>query len=332
MQLRLIATEEACAFPEQVAAIRTLAARPGDDADLAMWNWVFSPGSSTLLKRLLDLDTERIALMDEAGVDVQLLSMTAPGVQMFDADTARSIASSTNDQLAEVVRRYPTRLAALASFAPQDPNGAAKEIDRAINTLKLNGLIVNSHTNGEYLDDRKFWPIFEAASAARAPIYIHPRNPPLPASLILKGSYNLYSAIWGFHVETGIHAMRLIVNGVFDAFPDLRIVLGHMGEGLPFWLYRIDRRWRGTLKNGRPSDYVRNHFVMTTSGVNSHETLQYCHTVLGAERLMFAIDYPYEDIFESAEFIRTARLPKNDLEKIAHANAERVFGIAPASP
>jgi predicted TIM-barrel fold metal-dependent hydrolase len=329
--LRLIATEEACAFPEQVSAMRTLAAHPGEDADLAMWNWVFSPGNDTLLRRLLDLDTDRIALMDDSGVDVHLLSITAPGVQMFDADTATSIARSTNDQLAEAVRRHPTRLAALASFAPQDPKGAAKEIERAITTLKLNGLIVNSHTYGEYLDDRKFWPIFEAAAAIKAPLYIHPRNPPLPASLILKGSYNLYSAIWGFHVETGIHAMRLIVNGVFDAFPDLTIVLGHMGEGLPFWLYRIDRRWRGTLKRGRPSDYVRNHFVMTTSGVNSHETLQYCHTVLGADRLMFAIDYPYEDTFESTEFIRTAPLPDADLEKIAHINAERVFRIAPRS-
>jgi predicted TIM-barrel fold metal-dependent hydrolase len=327
--LRLIATEEACAFPEQVAAIRKLAAHPGDDADLAMWNWVLSPQSATLLRRLLDVDTERIALMDEAGVDVQVLSLTAPGVQMFDADTAAGVATSTNDQLAEAVKRHPTRFAALASFAPQDPNRAAKEIDRAISRLKLNGLIVNSHTNGEYLDDRKFWPILEAAVAVKAPLYIHPRNPPLPASLILKGSYNLYSAIWGFHVETGIHAMRLIVNGVFDAFPDLKIVLGHMGEGLPFWLYRIDRRWRGALKRGRPSDYVRNHFLMTTSGVNSHETLQYCHSVLGADRLMFAIDYPYEDTHESAQFMRTAPLAAGDLEKIGHRNAERTFRIAP---
>ncbi|MGH9145321.1 MAG: amidohydrolase family protein [Vicinamibacterales bacterium] len=328
--MRIIATEEACAFPDQVAAIRTLAAHPGDDADLAMWNWVFSPGNGTLLRRLLDLDTERIALMDESGVDVHVLSLTAPGVQMFDADTATNIASDTNDGLAEAIRRHPTRFAALGSFAPQDPKRAAKEIDRAITKLKLNGLIVNSHTNGEYLDDRKFWPIFEAAVAVKAPLYIHPRNPPLPASLILKGSYNLYSAIWGFHVETGIHAMRLIVNGVFDAFPELTIVLGHMGEGLPFWLYRIDRRWRGTLKRGRPSDYVRHNFVMTTSGVNSHETLKYCHSVLGADRLMFAIDYPYEDTPESVQFVRTAPLANVDLEKIAHRNAERVFGIAPS--
>jgi predicted TIM-barrel fold metal-dependent hydrolase len=250
---------------------------------------------------------------------------------MFDADSATAIATSTNDQLAEAVRRRPTRFAALASFAPQDPKRAAKEIDRAINTLKLNGLIVNSHTNGEYLDNPKFWPIFEAAAAVKAPLYIHPRNPPLPASLILKGSYNLYSAIWGFQVETGIHAMRLIVNGVFDAFPDLQIVLGHMGEGLPFWLYRMDRRWRGSLKRGKPSDYVKSNFLITTSGVNAHEPLRYCHTVLGADRLMFAIDYPYEETLEAAQFMRTAPLPDADLEKITHLNAERVFRIAPRS-
>ncbi len=230
--LRLIATEEACAFPEQVEAIRKLASSPGGDADLVMWSRFLSPAYSTVLRRLLDLGDERIGIMDEAGIDLQVLSMTSPGVQLFDADTATAMAADTNDRLADAVRSYPSRYAALASFAPQDPGAAAKEIDRAINTLKLNGLIVNSHTRGEYLDDPKFWPIFEAAVASNASLYIHPRNPPFPASQILDGSYNLYGAIWGFHVETGIHAMRLIVNGVFDAFPDLKIVLGHLGEAL----------------------------------------------------------------------------------------------------
>ena len=238
--LRLIATEEACAFPEQVEAIRKLASSPGGDPDLVMWSRFLSPAYSTVLGRLLDLGDERIGIMDEAGIDLQVLSMTSPGVQLFDAATATAMAADTNDRLAEAVRSHPNRYAALASFAPQDPRTAAKEIDRAINTLKLNGLIVNSHTSGEYLDDPKFWPIFEAAVASNASLYIHPRNPPFPASQILDGSYNLYGAIWGFHVETGIHAMRLIVNGVFDAFPDLKIVLGHLGEALPYWLYRID--------------------------------------------------------------------------------------------
>src|SRR5262245_33392260 len=156
-----------------------------------MWSRFLSPGYATVLRRLLDVDDERLTIMDEAGVDVHVLSITSPGVQFFDADTAAGMATSTNDQLAAAIARHPDRYAGLASFAPQDPPRAAKEIDRAISKLQLNGLIVNSHTHGEYLDDRKFWPIFEAAAAASVPIYIHPRNPPFPASAILDGPYNL---------------------------------------------------------------------------------------------------------------------------------------------
>jgi predicted TIM-barrel fold metal-dependent hydrolase len=322
----LIATEEACAFPEQVEAIRRLAAHPGDDADLVMWSRFLSPAYSTVLRRLLDLGEERLRIMDEFGVSMQVLSMTSPGVQMFDADRATALASSTNDQLAEAVRRHPTRFAALASIAPQDPARAAKEIERAMGPLKLHGIIVNSHTNGEYLDAPRFAPILEAAAACRAPIYIHPRNPPFPASKILDGPYNLYGAIWGFHVETGIHAMRLIVNGVFDAFPSLTIVLGHMGEALPFWVYRTDYMWRGKLQR-KPSEYLKHNFVITTSGVNFHPTLRYCHEIMGPERIMFAVDYPYQETHEAVAFMKTAPLPDADLDRIAFGNAEGLFRI-----
>jgi predicted TIM-barrel fold metal-dependent hydrolase len=281
-----------------------------------------------VLNRLLDMDDERLAIMDAAGVDVHVLSMTSPGVQFWDADTACAMATSANDQLANAIERHPGRYAGLASFAPQDPARAAKEIDRAIGKLHLNGLIVNSHTHGEYLDNPKFRPIFEAAVALKAPIYIHPRNPPFPASAILDGPYNLYGAIWGFQVETGIHAMRLIVNGVFDAFPDLKIILGHMGEALPFWIYRIDYMWRGQLER-KPSEYLKDNFIITTSGVNHHPALQLCHTVLGAERIMFAVDYPYQDTAGAVDFMDTAPLPEGDLDRIAHGNAEKVFGIRP---
>ena len=192
----------------------------------------------------------------------------------------------------------------------------------------MNGLIVNSHTRGEYLDDPKFWPIFEAAVASNASLYIHPRNPPFPASQILDGSYNLYGAIWGFHVETGIHAMRLIVNGVFDAFPDLKIVLGHLGEALPYGSIESTTCGKEELKR-KPSKYVQNNFVFSTSGMNHHPALQYCHTVLGADNLMFAVDYPYQETTEAVRFMRTAPLPEEDLEKVAHRNAERIFRIEP---
>jgi predicted TIM-barrel fold metal-dependent hydrolase len=333
---RLIATEEAFASPGQVEAMRHAGATLWNDPDMRMWRGFLE--NETILRRLLDLEQERLGIMDQFGVDMHLLSLTAPGVQLFDAGSATALAVSANDLLAETVKKHPTRYTGLASFAPQDPKGAAKEIERAIKTLKLNGLIVNSHTNGEYYDDPKFWPIFEAATALDAAIYIHPRNLPAHADDILQGAINLDGAIWGFQMETGLHAMRLIVGGVFDQFPKLKIVLGHMGEAVPYWLYRIDYMYNvytsrnpGRIKIKRkPSEYVKDNFLITTSGVNFHPTLKYCHEVLGPDNIMFAIDYPYQDTEGAVTFMNSAPLSEADLEKITHGNAERIFHIPPA--
>jgi 5-carboxyvanillate decarboxylase len=335
---RLIATEEAFSVPEQADEFRKIAPINYSNTDLNMWRSFLNaaPGSSPLLRRLLDLEGERIQIMDEAGVDMYLLSLTSPGVQMFDADTAANIATTANDRLAEMVKKHPTRFSGLASFAPQDPKRAAKEIDRAMNQLKLNGLIVNSHTGGEYLDDRKFWPIFEAATACNAAIYIHPRNMPDPCQFMLHANPNLGGALWGFQMETGLHAMRLIVGGVFDQFPTLKVVLGHMGEGMPYWLYRIDYMYKSyTRGNPRikklPSQYVKDNIWITTSGMFDHKVLRYCNEALGPENILFAIDYPYQDnCVEAANFMNSSPLPEADNEKIAHGNAERVFHIAAA--
>jgi 5-carboxyvanillate decarboxylase len=331
---RLVATEEAFATPEQVETFRRMGATEWNDPDVVMWRSFLH--NELLLRRLLDFEKERLSIMDQAGVDMHVLSLTAPGVQMLDADAGTALAAEANDQLAETIKKHPTRFAGLASFAPQDPNRAAKEIERAIGTLKLNGLIVNSHTNGEYLDEPKFYPIFEAAVSQNAAIYIHPRNLPQHADDILQGKLNLDGAIWGFQAETGLHAMRLIVAGVFDRYPTLKIVLGHMGEAVPYWLYRIDYMYNvytsrsgGSKIQRKPSEYVKDNFLITTSGVNFHPTLKYCHEVLGPENIMFAIDYPYQESMEAAHFMETAPLPPEDVEKIAHGNAERIFHIAP---
>jgi 5-carboxyvanillate decarboxylase len=337
---RLIPTEEAFATKEQFEAMAKLHTGLNNVPDLEFWRLVLKDFHE-ITRRLLDLEQERLQIMDEYGVDMHVLSLTAPGVQLFDADTATALAENANDQLAEVVKRHPTRFAGLASFAPQDPKRAAKEIERAIKKLGLHGLVVNSHTNGEYLDQQKFWPIFEAAVACDAAVYIHPRNPPAVVSEFLKGEINLYNAIWGFQMETGLHAMRLIVSGVFDEFPKLKIVLGHMGEGLPYWRYRIDYMYpvaqrlstcgtgRGPNKK-KPSEYLKD-FVITTSGMNDPAVLQYCNSVLGPENIMYAIDYPYQQTQGAVEFINDAPLPAADMEKITHGNAERIFHIAAAS-
>ena len=188
---------------------------------------------------------------------------------------------------------------------------------------------------GEYLDDRKYWPIFEAATACNAALYIHPRNMPDPCAFMLHANPNLGGAIWGYQMETGLHAMRLIVGGVFDQFPTLTVVLGHMGEALPYWLYRIDYMYkvytRGNPKIKKlPSQYVKDNIRITTSGMFDHKVLKYCNEALGPENIIFAIDYPYQESVEAANFMNSSPLSEADNEKIAHGNAEKLFHIATA--
>lgn len=292
------------------------------------------PGARLLHARLLDLGAGRLAQMDADGIDLAVLSITSPGVQVFDAVTATRLAAHANDVLADAVRSNPQRFAGLAAVAPQYPAGAALELDRAVRTLGMKGFLVNSHTMGEYLDDRKHWPLFEAAAALETPMYLHPREP-APAMVEPFLDYGLYFAGLGFAVETSLHAMRLIMSGLFDEFPKLRIVLGHMGEGLPFWLKRLDNRYLLQVQIGAvaklprlPSEYFLDHFVVTTSGMTSVPVLKMCIEVLGSDRILFAADYPYEDAQESVTFLDSADILSAQREQIYRTNAERVFGLA----
>ncbi|HEY5017737.1 MAG TPA: amidohydrolase family protein, partial [Streptosporangiaceae bacterium] len=280
------------------------------------------------------LTDERLRIMDEQGVSMQVLSLTAPGVQTLPASQAVPLAALVNDRLAEVIGRYPDRFAGLAAIAPQDPAAAAAEIGRAVGSLGLNGAVINSHTGGEYLDEEKFWPIFEAAEAARAPIYLHPRSP----SAQMAGPYRkfgLETGIYGFQAEAGLHAIRLICSGVFDRFPGLTIVLGHLGEGIPFWLWRVDYMHPvRSSRHGRPkleltpSEYFKRNFAITTSGMNWHPALRFCIEAVGADNIMFAIDYPYQLTQGAVDFMNDAPITAEDKHKVYHRNAERIFGIA----
>lgn len=332
-KLRRIPTEEAFATPEQMDAMRKVLDEASDyDPDLYLWSRTLAGG--VIHDRLLDLDGERIEIMDKAGIDMQLLSLTATGVQMMDADTANTVAKSSNDRLADAIKRHPSRYAGLATVAPQDPAGAVREIDRAISELKLNGIIINSHTDGEFLSDEKYWPILEAIEALEVPLYIHPRAPgPLHAAAYRTD--HLEHAIWGYAAETGLHALRLITGGIFDRFPRLTVVLGHMGEAVPYWLYRIDDRHRmmaamniehRELKR-KPSEYFLDNFAITTSGVNWTPPLEYCISVLGVDKVMFAVDYPYQETFEAVDWLNDAPLSEEYRRLVFGANAERIFGI-----
>ena len=201
-----------------------------------------SDASVTALARQFDLGAERLRIMDETGVAMQVVSLGSPGVQVFDADHGSALARSANDQLAAAVRAHPSRLAGLAAVAPQSPADAARELERAVRELGLKGLMINSHTKGEYLDEAKFRPILAKAEALGVPLYLHPRTPSAAMLEPFTRYPGLAAATFGFSVETGLHALRLILGGIFDDFPKLTVILGHMGEGLPFWIDRVDNR------------------------------------------------------------------------------------------
>jgi 2,3-dihydroxybenzoate decarboxylase len=291
-----------------------------------------TPGNALLHSRLIDIGPGRIAHMDEVGIDMQVLSLTSPGVQVFAPDLATRLAADANDALASAVRAAPSRLTGLGAIAPQSPEAAAREIVR-IKSLGLRGLIVNSHTFGEYLDAPRYAPIFDAMEATGLPMYLHPREP-APSMVTPFLDYGLYFAGWGFAVETGLHAMRLIMSGTFARYPKLKIILGHMGEGIPFWLQRIDNRYLLQVKIGAveklprlPSEYFLENFVITTAGVTSMPALRLSIDVLGAERIMFAADFPYEDDAEAVRFLNDAELTPRERKLIAHENAESLFKL-----
>lgn len=331
---RLIATEEAFAPVEYIAAYLSLTKSLDTAASRYLAIYYTKP---EMVRQLTDLD-HRIAEMDAFGVDMHLLSITSPGVQAFDATLGSELAALSNDVLAKAVARNPGRYAGLAAIAPQDPAAAAREIKRAMGELALNGVIINSHTHGEYLDDPKFWPIFEAAVACDAPVYLHPA---FPADAMIEpySRYGMMGALWGFGADTSLHAVRMIMGGVFDAFPTIKIVLGHLGEAIPFWLGRLDNRYQNIVRRGGleplgmkrlsrlPSEYFKTNFYITTSGMMTNPPLEFCVDMFGEDRIMFAIDYPYEQTAEAVPYIRAAPLSPEAMRKITHANAELLFRI-----
>lgn len=334
-KIPLIATEEAYATPELIAAVDTGPAGM-TGVEKAYINLMRS-AASDINRKLCDMDV-RLAEMDAHGVDMHLLSITIPGPQPFSPKEGTRIARQLNDGLAAIVRQHPRRFAGLAAVAPQDPASAAGEIQRVRAELGLHGVIINSHTFGKYLDEPEFRPLLSALEAEGLPLYLHPRSPS-QAMVAPYANYGLSGAIWGYGADCSLHILKMILGGVFDDFPRLQVVLGHMGEGIPYYLTRLDNRYANMMKRGGeklglrplrklPSEYFQSNIHITTSGVFSHDVLDFCVKVLGADRIQFAIDYPYERTSEAVDFIRSASLPPSDAEKICYRNAKGLFRIA----
>ena len=335
-----IATEEAFAPAEMINIYRKILAKSDVDPGFQglMGFYMSSPSARAqhIMRCLQDLDQIRLQHMDEAGIDRQVIALTAPGVQVMDKDTAVAFSRVANDELAEAVRRHPTRFTGMIAVAPQDPAAAALEIERGVTRLGMNAVIINSHTQGEYLSDSKFWDIFAAAEAHDVPIYLHPNS--LPKNMI--GSFQdcgLDGAIYGFGVETGLHALRIITSGVFDRFPKLQMIIGHMGEALPFWAYRLDYMHRATVLSNRyesikplrkkPSDYLRENFFITNSGVAWEPAIKFTQDIVGVDRVMYAMDYPYQYAADEVKAMDNMAMSAEVKKKFFQTNAESVFKI-----
>jgi 2,3-dihydroxybenzoate decarboxylase len=335
-----IATEEAFATQEQFRLYKKLLdGGYSDPGFLSLWGFYLLSEAERpreVRTRLLDLDAMRISAMDQSGIDIQILSLTAAGVNPLPADEARALSISANDEVAAAIARHPGRYAALAAFAPQDPAHAAKEIERAVTKLGLKGAIFNGHTNGEWLDDQKFWVIFEACEALDVPIYLHPTgmHRDLAKPFVERG---LDGAVFGFGVDTGLHALRLIVAGLFDRFPKLKFFIGHLGEALPFWLYRLDYMHAASVRAKRYptlkplkkqiSDYMRENIYVTTSGMPATPAIRYCQEVLGVDHVLYAMDYPYQFVPAEVTMQDNLEIPAGAKKKFFQTNAESLFKL-----
>jgi uncharacterized protein len=324
--VRTIGLEEHAWTPDICEGLLTLAPELADE----------SLNPDKFGSRLFELGAGRIAHMDDAGIDMQVLSITTPGVQPLGRDMATQLAREANNQLAAVVDTNPERFAAFATLPIQDPSAAAHELERAVSELGLVGAMLFPRVGDLYLDDLSFDPIFDAANTLGVPLYLHPQIPP-------RGVRNAYydgfpgrvdivlaTGGWGWHMDAGLAAIRLMLAGTFDRHPDLKLILGHWGEMVVFYLERIDM-----LSDAAPhlqrriADYVATNLYITPSGMFSYRMLMHALSVVGADHILFSTDYPFQFAPEGGarSFIDLAPISTEDKAKIGHSNAERLLRL-----
>ncbi len=292
-----------------------------------------SPGP-TVIDRLCDLGDLRIEEMDAAGIDMQVLSLSSPGVQQMEAAEAVAIAHEQNDYLADRIKYYPERFAGFAALPTPVPDQAAKELERTVSKYGFKGAAIMGHTRGRYLDDEFFRPILESAAALQAPIYIHPTPPPQKViETYYTGNYPpnvaavMSTMAWGWHIETAIHSLRVVASGAFDRYPGLQIIIGHLGEAIPFMLSRIDQQLsrEATYLERNAGAYFRENFSYTFSGFNYLPTFLDLLLQVGIDRILFSCDYPHGSMESARTFLNQLPVSPADRERIAHSNAERLL-------
>tara|TARA_B100000686_G_C16769484_1_gene964102 strand:+ start:357 stop:1316 length:960 start_codon:yes stop_codon:yes gene_type:complete len=302
------------------------------DAEIAaQFDDKLSFAGTKLREKLDDLFDIRIKDMDAVGIDVQVLSQGAPGVQRFDPELAIELANSANGRLFDTCQRYPTRFAGFATLPTPAPEAAADELERTVIEYGFKGGMVHGLTNGEFIDQKKYWPIFKRAEKLGVPIYLHPATPHPDVVKVYYSDYlpkypSLLTAAWGFTVETATAAIRMVLSEIFDEYPRLQIILGHLGEGLPFLLWRINDAL------GRDNVYpfrkiFCEHFHITTSGNFSDPAMQCSMLELGIGRIMFSVDYPFASNDQGVTWMENISLSPDDKRKVLHENAAKLLKL-----
>jgi predicted TIM-barrel fold metal-dependent hydrolase len=305
---------------------------PGQDLKNAALK--FEGRATRLIEELCDIGDKRLAAMDAAGIDMQVLSLTSPGTEQLDAADAIVLSREVNDALAEAVKKHPKRFAGFATLPTAAPDKAARELETRIKAGGFVGAVINGHNRGRYLDDKFFWPILECAATLKAPIHIHPTRPP---QAVVDAYYSGFSPLmvdmfanpgWGWHIETAVHVIRVILGGVFDRFPDLQLVIGHLGEGLMSMFQRLDTMTPAMTKLKKPvTAYLRDNVHYTFSGFNFPATFLDLLLEVGIDRIMFSVDHPYQSMALSKAFLQQIPVSAADRERIAHGNAEKLFNL-----
>ncbi|WP_213741765.1 amidohydrolase family protein [Bradyrhizobium sp. dw_411] len=293
-----------------------------------------------LKSRLLDIQDKRLKLMDEQGVEMMILSLNAPAVQAIpDIKKANEISIRANDYLAGEVAKRPDRFQAFAALPMQDPDLAIRELERTVKTLGFKGALVNGFSqvgDGQtplYYDLERFWPFWAKVEQLDVPFYLHPRNPLAQDARIYQGAEWLLGPTWAFGQETAVHALRLMGSGLFDQYPGLRIIIGHMGEGLPYSMWRVDHRnaWVKAPPKYKAkkkiAEYFNENFYLTTSGNFRTQTLIDALLEIGADRILFSADWPFENVDHAAEWFDSATISEADRKKIGRDNALKLFKL-----
>jgi predicted TIM-barrel fold metal-dependent hydrolase len=332
-ELRKIALEEAYAFKAGVKL---------DDNGNPDWAWFMEENAlnrqymEAVAPRLLDFDQTRLQSMDDNGIEYIVNSLTAPGIERFlDAKQAQEAATACNDFLGSKIRAHPDRFGGFASVAMHDPDAGAAELERCVSKLGFKGVLINGFAqhgredNLVYLDHPSYTPFWEAVTGLGVPVYIHPRVS--YERLMYQGRDELQGAVWGYMPETGSHLLRLVYSGVFDRFPTAQVIIGHLGEAIPYQAWRIQHCFEHSPRKDnvklRLQDYLDQNVWITTSGNFSTVALHCAMETMGSDRIMFSVDYPYENMDEAANWIETCDISEDDRSKIAYGNAKRLLKL-----